>query len=204
MNTTRFLLIRHGETDDLNRRLSGRSPGITLNETGRAQALNLILRLASVPVDAVYSSPLERARQTAEPLAGIHNLECHPDDAFNEIDYGEWTGCCFEMLQKLHTFHAYNTQRSITRIPGGEMMAEAQARMIAGLEHLHFGYPDQTVAVISHADMIRSAIAYAAGISIDHMLRIEISPASVSMLTVSSETFLIEGVNIRGKIIESE
>src|SRR5687767_1544713 len=88
---TRFLLIRHATTDTVGKRLAGRLPGVSLNEAGRAQAQQLAARLAGLPVAAIYSSPLERAVETARPLAQGLQLETAVCEAFLELDFGEWT-----------------------------------------------------------------------------------------------------------------
>lgn len=197
---TRFLLIRHATTDAVGKRLSGRSPGMSLNEEGRKQAQQLAQRLAAVPVAAVYSSALERAVQTADPVAKQHNVKTivHPD--FLEIDFGEWTGCGFEELAIQQQFQRFNSFRSCTRIPGGELMMEAQLRIINGLEKLFLQHRSEAIAVVTHSDLIKSAIAYYAGIHLDMFQRIEISPASVSIIEIGEETARILLVNDTGGI----
>src|SRR5690349_3740243 len=130
---TRFLLIRHAATDAVGKKLAGRMVGVYLNEQGKRQAQEIAERLTPVPVAAVYSSPLERAVETAQPIAQSHNLETVICNDFTEIDFGEWTNCSFEDLNKQKQFQLFNTFRSCTRIPAGELMLEAQARIVAGL-----------------------------------------------------------------------
>ena len=192
---TKFLLIRHALTDSVGQRLSGRTPGVPLNAEGRAQAQALAARLADVPINAIYSSPLERARQTAAPLAQQHQLEPIISDDFLEIDFGHWTNRTFQELAGEPAFQRFNSFRSHTRIPGGELMLEAQARIVAGLGRLCARHPGATVAVVSHADMLKAAVAYYAGIPLDLFQRLEISPASVSILEVFEETARIFTIN---------
>lgn len=192
---TRFLLIRHATTNAVGKKLSGRTAGVHLNAEGQTQAIKLAEQLAGMPINAVYSSPLERAVETAEPIAKMHHLETIICNDFLEIDFGEWTNASFETLQNEHQFHLFNSFRSITRIPGGEMMLEAQTRMIAGLQRLCTQHPNETVAVVSHSDLIKAAIAYYAGIPLDLFQRIEISPASVSIVEVYAETARIMLMN---------
>lgn len=192
---TRFLLIRHATTDAVGHHLSGRTPGVKLNAVGHQQAQKLAARLAELPISAVYSSPLERALQTAEPLAARHNLQALVHPAFLEIDFGQWTNRSFQELAKEDEFQRFNSFRSSTRIPGGELMLEAQTRIVAGLAKLRVQHPNETVAVISHADIIKSAVAYFAGIHLDLFQRLEISPASVSILELYEETARITLIN---------
>ncbi|MBF9252994.1 histidine phosphatase family protein [Pontibacter sp. 172403-2] len=197
---TRFLLIRHATNDTVGKRLTGRTPGVSLNEEGQAQAQKLAERLASLPVTAVYSSPLERAVETAEPIARLLHLENTVREDFMEINFGEWTNSAFQDLEKQPQFQRFNSFRSGTRIPGGELMLEAQARIITGLEKLCVQHPQETVAVVSHADLIKAAVAYYAGIHLDMFQRLEISPASVSVIEIYDETARILLVNDTGGI----
>ena len=197
---TKFLLLRHALTDSVGQRLSGRTPGVPLNAEGQAQAQQLAARLADVPIAAIYSSPLERAVQTAEPVATAHKLTTTICDDFLEIDFGKWTNCTFQELQNQPQFQRFNSFRSSTRIPGGELLLEAQARAVAGLSKLCAQHPGQTVAVVSHADMLKAAVAYYAGIPLDIFQRLEISPASVSVLEIFDDTARILLLNDTGTL----
>ncbi|NJO69402.1 MAG: histidine phosphatase family protein [Bacteroidetes bacterium] len=195
---TKFLLIRHALTDSVGVRLSGRIPGLSLNKEGKKQSIELTQRLAHFNLDAIYCSPLERAVETAFPIAKWHKLEIFTSDDFIEIDFGIWTNLTIEELRNDPVFVSFNSFRSKTRIPGGELMDEAQRRIVNGLKKLNIRYPNKTVAIISHADLIKSAIAYFAGIHLDFMVRIEISPASVSIIEIYDETARIHLVNGTG------
>jgi probable phosphomutase (TIGR03848 family) len=197
---TRFLLIRHATNDTVGKRLTGRMAGVTLNEEGKAQAQKLAERLIELPIAAVYSSPLERALETAAPIANLLRLEKIVCEDFLEIEFGEWTNAAFKELEDQPQFQRFNSFRSCTRIPGGELMLEAQVRIMKGLEKLRIQHPDQTVAVVSHADLIKSAVAYYAGIHLDMFQRIEISPASVSVIEIHDESARILLVNHTGEI----
>lgn len=197
---TRFLLIRHAVNSTVGKRFAGRMAGVHLNEEGLAQAQQLAGRLAAVPVAAIYSSPLERAVETAAPLAAALHLPTLTCEDFLEIELGEWTNTPFEDLAHEPKFKLFNSFRSCTRIPGGELMLEAQARMIAGLQKLAAQHGNQTVAVFSHADLIKAAVAYYAGIHLDLVQRIEISPASVSVIELYEETARIMLLNHTGDI----
>jgi probable phosphomutase (TIGR03848 family) len=197
---TKFLLIRHATNDTVGKRLAGRMAGLSLNEAGRAQAHHLAGRLAGLPIAAIYSSPLERAVETAKPMAEVLHLEPVICDDFLEIEFGEWTNGAFEELGQQPQFQRFNSFRSNTRIPGGELMPEAQLRMVTGLEKLRLRHQQETVAVISHADLIKAAVAYYAGIHLDMFQRIEISPASVSIIEISDDVVRILVVNDTGGI----
>ena len=197
---TRFLLIRHALTDSVGKRLSGRTPGVPLNALGHQQATSLAQRLADLSISAIYSSPLERAVQTTEPVAELFKLDKVIAEDFLEIDFGQWTNLTFAELDNDPQFKLFNSFRSSTRIPGGELMLEAQARIINGLDKLRHQHPGETVAVVSHSDLIKSAIAYYAGTALELFQRFEISPASVSVVELYDETARIVTVNHIGEI----
>ena len=197
---TRFLLIRHAVTDAIGKNLSGRMAGIHLNEEGEAQAQDLAHRLAVLPIEVIYCSPVDRARQTAEPIAKVLQLQTIMLADFQEIDYGEWTGENFAALSEAPRFALFNLFRSNTRIPGGETMLEAQARFVSGLQKLAAKHAGRTVAVVSHSDMIKAALAFYLGVPLDMMQRIEISPASVSVLELYEETARVLLMNEVGGI----
>jgi broad specificity phosphatase PhoE len=197
---TKFLLIRHALTDSVGKRLSGHTPGVPLNAEGQAQAQALAARLTNVAIDAIYTSPLERALQTAEPLAKAHNLTIAESNDFLEIDFGQWTNCTFQELENQPQFRHFNSFRSHTRIPGGELMLEAQARIVGGLQRLSTQHAGQTVAIVSHSDMLKAAVAHYAGIPLDLFQRLEISPASVSVLEIFEETARILVLNDTGAL----
>jgi len=197
---TTFLLIRHATTNSVGKRLSGRTAGVSLNPEGQEQAQKLAQRLEKLPITAIYSSPLARTVETAAPIAKLRQLQYKIKEDFIEIDFGDWTNKTFEELQKLPQFNNFNTFRSVTRIPSGELMLEAQTRIIAGLQKLCTQHPHQTVAVVSHADLIKAAVAYYAGIHLDLFQRIEISPASVSIIQLYEETARILVINDTGEL----
>jgi probable phosphomutase (TIGR03848 family) len=195
---TKFLLIRHATTAALGKSLSGRMQDVQLDVNGQQQARQLAKRLAALKIDAIYSSPLERTLETAAPLAEQMQLPCSVAEELVELDFGDWTNCSFTQLADDPTFKRFNTFRSITRIPGGETMQEAQTRLITGLERLAKKHPNEVVAVFSHSDMIKSAVAYYAGIHLDLFQRLEISPASVSVIDLFDDTARIVCINDTG------
>lgn len=200
---TIIYLIRHALTADVGTRLTGRNLEVGLSPEGYAQADALANRLVQLPLDALYSSPQTRALQTAHPLAAQKQLQVFNDEAFNEIDFGEWTGMPFAELSGVGAFHLFNQFRSQHRIPGGETMAEAQLRMLGGLAALVTRHPGQTVGVVSHSDMIKATLAYYLGVPIELMQRLEVTPASVSGVVLYAETARVFLVNHCGAVKDS-
>jgi probable phosphomutase (TIGR03848 family) len=188
-------LIRHGETDTVGKTVSGWAPGVHLNRAGVMQATRLAARLAGAGIVAIYSSPLERAVETAQPLADKLGREVVQRHGMGEIQFGEWTGRSFEDLDRDPEWRRFNTFRSSTRPPGGELMLEVQGRIVAELNELRLRHPDESVAVVSHGDVIRAAVAHYAGIPLDLFQRFEISPASVTILRLSEETAVLVRLN---------
>jgi probable phosphomutase (TIGR03848 family) len=192
---TRFLLIRHATTDANGKRLAGRRAGMHLDEHGRRQSQVLAERLARLPVAAIYSSPLERTVETAEPIAKLLGREVVTREELLEIEFGDWTDKGFGELDPLPEFRRFNEFRSCARVPGGEFMLQAQLRMVLGLDALRRLHPDECVAVVSHGDMIRAAIAYYAGIPLDLFQRLEVSPASISTIDIDDSAVRLVSIN---------
>jgi probable phosphomutase (TIGR03848 family) len=182
---TTFLLIRHGMTDAVGKTITGRFPGVHLNEIGQKQADELTGRLRRWKIDAIYSSPLERALETAAPTARRLHLSVMKSEALSEVDFGEWSGKTLDELNQMPEWRLYNTFRSSTRAPGGELATEVQTRMVEQLTRLSRQHPEQIVAVFSHADVIRLALAHFLGMPIDLMHRIEIRPSSISAVRLA-------------------
>src|SRR3954469_3726746 len=181
-----LLLVRHALCDHVGRLIAGRSAGIHLNETGRAEARELGRRLAALPVEAVYSGPLERCRETAAPIADALGLTLGLAPGLDELDFGEWTGCSIEDLDRLPLWRAFNSFRSSTRIPGGELASEVIGRALDAAARFERDHPDALVVAVSHGDVIRCLIAHYAGMPVDLLLRLEISPASVSAVRIEA------------------
>jgi probable phosphoglycerate mutase len=171
--------------DPVGRSIAGRTPGIHLNEEGKRQAEILAQRLGDLRLSAVYSSPLERALETASPIARSQGLEIGRLEGFNEVDFGEWTGKSLIALDQLSEWQSFNTFRSGTRIPGGEHMADVLSRSLRDLDRVRLAHPGPAslVAVVSHGDVLRVLLAHALGLSVDFMQRLELSPASISILS---------------------
>ena len=188
-------LIRHGTTPRVGKGLTGWLPGHSLDENGRKQADDLASRLATAPLSAIYSSPLERAAETAAPLARRLGLKVQTREDFGEVRFGDWQGKDFSEIERDSRWNSFNSYRSFTRAPGGELMLETQARIVRGLLNVVENHANETIAVFSHADAIKSALMHFLGIPLDFHIRLEILPASVSVLDFFSELPLVKVVN---------
>ena len=177
----------------IGKRITGRLPGVNINAEGEQQARCLV-RLAA---DVIVSSPMERAIQTATPLAEHLSLPIQIDGAFSEVDFGEWSGKTIPELLAIPEWKLFNQFRSSVRLPGGESMLDVQRRVSEGLSRLSKVYSEKTVAVFSHADVIKAAVSHYAGAPIDLMDRIEIHPASVTRIQLFDWGPKISSVNER-------
>jgi len=180
--STLVLLVRHGATPTTGQVMPGRAPGLHLSDAGEAQAAAVAERLASLKLDAIYSSPLERARETAAPTAAASGLVPVEEPGLLEADVGEWTGRTLVSLAKLSQWRGIHDSPSTFRFPGGESLAELQARVVAVLDRLHAAHPGATVACFSHADPIRLGLVFALGAPLDAFGRVVVGTGSISAL----------------------
>jgi len=195
---TTFLLIRHGHTEWIGKAIAGHTPGVGLSRDGQRQVERLAERVRAFPIRAIFSSPLQRTLETAEPISRAFNLEVQPRLGLIELDFGDWTGRTMEQLQEDPRWERFNSLRSMTRAPNGDLMLDVQARMVDELEGLRAAWPGETVAIISHQDAIKAALAHYAGIPLDLFQRFEIQPASVSVLQLADWGAKILSVNNTG------
>jgi len=176
---TRIFLVRHGATAALGHSLTGRGAAVALNTDGLLQAAELGRTFASMPLAAVLSSPLERARATAAAVAAPHGLRVRVLDALNEVDFGEWTGRGFDELAGDARWTAYNASRSSAIVPGGESAGAVQTRALAALQRIAVEYVGRVVVAVTHAEVIRAAVLHAAGASLDSWQDYDVPPASI-------------------------
>ena len=182
LKPTTVLFIRHGENEwTKTHKLAGRTPGVHLNDQGRRQAEALGTRLADSELNAIYSSPLERTQETAEAIAKHHKsltVQLHP--GLLEVDYGKWTGKKIAKLARKKSWPVIQFYPSGAGFPGGETMFEMQTRFVQTVNELVTRHPGETLAIIGHADLIKSAVAHYLGVHFDLFQRIVISTASIT------------------------
>ena len=192
----RMLLIRHGSTDLMSDRLCGRLPGIPLNAEGRSQAETLGQALrGEVRLAAVYSSPMERAVETARYVAEPQGLPIAIEAGVNELDFGDWMGLSFQDLHGLPDWKDYNRHRALHRAPHGESLLEVQARAWKSLSTIVQNHSQEVIAVVTHGDVIRAVVILFLGMSLDNILRLEISPASVTAIDLNGGGATISYLN---------
>ena len=197
---TVLLLIRHAHTDAAGKRLTGWARGVHLNDRGRLEAQTLADRLAELPIRAVYSSPLERCRETAGPLARRLGLPIVTRRELLEVDYGDWTGRPISGLRRTKRWRTVQQAPSRARFPGGESLLEVQTRASAEVERIALAHPADAVAVVSHADVVRVLLAHYLGMPLDGLQRLGVEPASVSVLALADGHTRLLKVNDTGDL----
>jgi probable phosphoglycerate mutase len=197
---TLLLLVRHGHTETSGRRLTGRTPGIHLSELGVTQAKDLGSRLRALPLAAVYSSPLERCVETAQAITTGRDLDVLALPEVLEVDYGRWTGRPLAQLTRTSLWKRVMVAPSSVRFPDGERLDEVLDRSVAALTGVAERHPKGAVAVVTHAEVIRLALAHFAGVHIDLFQRWVIHPASVSAVAMGDGMPRLLRVNDTGTL----
>lgn len=182
MRATTLILLRHATTPATGKRLGGWTPGVHLDPAGVAQAQAAARRLAALPVRAIYSSPLERTRETAAHVARVHGLRVRTDRGIGEVDYGDWTDHSLAQLRRRALWSVIQATPSRVTFPGGESIRAAQARAVEATERIALAHPGETVVAVSHADIIKAVVAHHIGQPLDHFQRLVISPASSTII----------------------
>jgi broad specificity phosphatase PhoE len=191
-----FYLVRHGKHALVNKALCGRSDGVPLSAEGVEQAHRLAAYFAEKSIDAVQSSPRQRAWQTALPIATALEKSVEPAEGMDELDASGWTGRSFDSLEADPAWNAWNSNRGAARPPGGESMIELQARVLAHLDLLKNGAAN-AIVIVSHAEPIRAALLHCLGISLDRFAEIAINPASISIVRSAGERLQVHEINFQ-------
>jgi probable phosphoglycerate mutase len=193
---TVVLFVRHARTPTTGSVLPGRAPGLHLADGGRADAEKMAERLASTAkIEAIYASPLERARETAAPIASRLGLKVAIERGLVECDFGDWTGGELKALRKLPEWRGVQSWPSGFRFPAGESFSEMQCRITGAVARLRARHVGTTIVAVSHADPIKAAVADALGTHLDLFQRIAISPCSVTAIAYGENGPMVLGVN---------
>jgi broad specificity phosphatase PhoE len=177
---------------------AGRMSGVLLSEKGRGEVERAAERLAGAGIAAIYASPMERTRETADIVGRHLSRPVTILDDLAELDFGEWTGKTFDEVRKDPRWPAWASHRSLSCIPGGETMREVQRRVVEAIMEMREQHPDDAVAVVSHGDVIRAALVFALGMPLDFYGRIEVATASLSTVRIDANGIRVIAVNERG------
>ena len=196
---TLFHLLRHGERET-GRVLVGRMPGIGLTTRGRAEIAAVAERLAGDGITAIYASPLQRTRESAEILGARLGLPIEFRDDLIELDFGDWTGATFDSIRADPRWEPWRTQRSLATIPGGESMRQVQRRAVEALLAISERHADGSVVLVSHGDVIRAVLVFALGMPLDFYGRLEVGQGSISTLRLDAAGIRVLAINERPRL----
>lgn len=184
---TRILFVRHGSHDLIEQVLVGRLPDVQLSATGLEEAHRVAARLVEANVTRVHTSPRQRAIETATIIARRAGVPLEISFALDEIDVGAWTGLSFAELAQEPSWNFWNMLRSLARPPEGESMREVQDRIVPYLARVHAAHPGACIAMVSHAEVIRTAVMHCEGLSLDAFAEVKIAPAEVIEMVVGAD-----------------
>ncbi len=193
---TTLLLIRHGENDMVGRKLAGRTPGVHLNENGRKQAAAVAQMLSKAPIKAIYSSPMERAIETAQPTAEALGLVMQLRPGLIEMDFGRFQGRTFKQLQRAKLWKEVLKNPAEGRFPDGESFIEAQQRIIDDLEAIVALHADEEiVACFTHADVVRLSVTHYLQMPINAFQRLTVNPSSITVIVRVKDQAFVPHIN---------
>jgi broad specificity phosphatase PhoE len=190
-------LLRHGQHDLGGGVLAGRMPGVGLTERGRAEIAAAAERLSDENIAALYASPLQRTRESAEIVSERLDLPIEFRDDLIELDFGEWTGTTFDAIRAHPHWRPWSQHRSLAKIPGGETMRAVQFRAVEAILEIADGHRDAACVIVSHGDVIRSALAFALGMPLDFYGRIEVVQGSLSTIRIDEGGIRVVSINER-------
>ena len=198
---TVVLFVRHARTPTTGSVLPGRAPGLHLADTGRADAEKTAEHLASTAkIEAVYASPLERAKETAAPIAAARGLKVQTERGLLECDFGDWTGAQLKDLMRTPEWRTVQRYPSGFQFPGGESFLDMSARICGTAMRLVARHPGSVIVAVSHADPIKAAVADALGTHLDLFQRIAISTCSVTAILYGADGPAVLTVNHTGSL----
>ncbi|PKN96914.1 MAG: phosphoglycerate mutase [Chloroflexi bacterium HGW-Chloroflexi-5] len=191
-------LVRHGRTDFIGKKLCGNLPGIHLNEEGRVQAQKAAGYLSNLPIKAIYSSPIERAMETAQIIGSKSGLEIDPVDFLREIHFGDLQGMGGKDLTDHPLWIKFNSQPGDIHFPNGESVSEVYDRVSKGLGLISQQYDkEDQIACVAHSDVLRLAVCWVLGLPLDHFHRLTIDPASISKIEITPELKKLRLLNLQ-------
>lgn len=195
---TTFLLIRHGECDT-GGIISGHTREFHLTQNGKDQADAMAQRLRDIPISSLYSSPIERAVETAGYIERQKNIAMEIRDELIEVNFGDWTGIKMASLSNDMLWKNFNIFKGAFRIPGGEMIEEIASRMSRFIEDVR-RKDGGVIAIVGHGDPIKTVIAHYTGIPLDYIIRFDILPASISVLQIDDYGAALNCLSSTGNI----
>lgn len=202
---TTLFLIRHGSNDYLvKNKLPGHIPDIHLNKRGNEQAALLAQSLGKLPIKAIYCSPLERAIETAQPLAQSLGKEIQIKPDLTDANVGEWAGSSWKVLRRTKLWKVIQENPSQFQFPGGESFTQIQERVITTLAAIVSANKKELIAVVFHADPIKLAVAHYLGLPLDNFQRLTINAGSITILKSNSSGSQLLALNLMPPLSETK
>ena len=194
---TRIFLVRHGTTDWNKEEIFRGRAECRLNETGKAEAQALAAYFAEVPIEAVYSSPLSRAVETARPTAEFKGHEIVPDPAFTDLDFGAWQGLPLKEAQAKYPdlYRLWRKQPGAVSFPGGENLAQVRSRAWEGLLRLAEDNPQRTILIVTHRVVTKVLICAALALEDSRFWQVKQDSTAINCLEYSRGIFNIALIN---------
>lgn len=183
----KLILVRHAVTAETGKKLSGRNPGIPLDAAGRRAARDVAANLAVLELAAIYTSPIQRCRETASILAEPHNLRPRTRQGIVEVDYGDWTGRSLKSLYRLRAWRTLMADPAGFRFPAGESLDDVRKRSMRSIQLLASRHKNDTVMAVSHGDVIRSVVAHSITNSVETIHRLYVAPLGITVVTVGED-----------------
>lgn len=193
---TSFYFVRHGLTGHTGHRLTGWHPGVHLDERGRGQAEAAAAVLAAKGITALYASPIERTRETADAISSRTGLDVVIREGLGEVHYGKWSNRTFKSVRRTRLWEQVHRWPSAARFPDGENLRETQARALHEVETLREAHPKARVCCVTHADVIKLVVAHYLGVHIDLFQRIVVEPGSISVVALGDHGPLVTALNL--------
>jgi broad specificity phosphatase PhoE len=193
------LLIRHGHTADLGVRISGRASGVHLSPQGRQDVAALAARLAPIPVQAIYTSPLERTRETAAAIAAPRRVPVTVAPRLIEVDFGAWTGREFAALEPDRAWRRFNTMPATARVPDGESLQTVAERACTAICSIAAAHAGGVIALVTHGDVIRLGLSRLLQVPLAAFRRVEIAPASATWIDIGGPEPVMRLCNFRAE-----
>jgi broad specificity phosphatase PhoE len=192
-----YLFVRHGLNDFTGKKLIGRLPGIHLNDTGRRQAQAIAEYLREKEITFIFSSPLERAAETAEPLSALKNLPVEYSEALSEVDFGRLQGKTSKQLKNMKIWDTVHSTPSRVQFPQGETLIQAQKRVVRFIEESSKRFEEKDlIACFTHSDIVRLMLAHYLCIQLDDFHRLTVDTGSISTLQHHSDNIRILNINL--------
>ena len=194
-----IIFLRHGQAkNNTERILAGRTPGVPLTDKGHDQAKKAAKFLEDMNISAIYSSPIERAKNTAEIVAEHTSVDVRIDDRLIELDMGKFTGMPYDDIFNSHGNVFMKFYRGELEIAhnGVETFADVKKRVLGIVDHVVDNHPDENVVLVTHMDPIKAMLSTVVSLSPENLFELIIANASLNIFREYKRKFSVGGINV--------